>query len=88
MKGYFAIVRRNTDEDSYIVDFPDLPDCACEAPSVDEAFSAAKQALRGHAEELEAAGKPLPKPRPAYEMLTVASKMSGVAAACLRAPAP
>lgn len=86
MRGYFAIVQR-TEDDEYTVEFPDFPDCSCDAPTVDEAFSNAEQALRDHVERLEATGKPLPEPRPSHEMVAVAGKMAGVAAACLRAPA-
>jgi predicted RNase H-like HicB family nuclease len=86
MKGYFAIVRR-TPDDEYTVEFPDLPGCSCAAPTVDEAFSNAESALREHVESLEAKGKRLPRPRPSHEMVAEAARRSGVAAACLRAPA-
>jgi len=86
MKGYFAIVRREDEDDAYRVEFPDLPGCACDAPTVDEALSNAEQALRSHVEELESKGRALPEPRPSHEMVAVAAQMSGVAAACLRAP--
>lgn len=85
MKGYFAIVRR-TKQDDYLVEFPDIPGCRCEAPTVDDAFSTAAQALREHADELKEKGEDLPDPRPAYEMATVAAKHAGVAAACLMPP--
>jgi len=86
MNGYYAIVRRAPDN-AYHVTFPDLPGCACTAPTVEEGLHQAEQALREHLAELDADGKPAPDPRPADEMLAVAARMSGVAAACLRPPA-
>lgn len=86
MKGYFAIVRR-TAADDYLVEFPDLPGCRCEAATVDDAFSTAEQALRTHADELRRRGEDLPQPRPSHEMMAVAARHAGVAAACLRPPA-
>lgn len=86
MKGYLAVVRHASD-DAYRVEFPDLPVDVGDAPTVDEAFSNAEQALRTHAEALEAKGKRLPAPRPSRDVLCAAARQSAVAAACLRPPA-
>lgn len=85
MYGYLAVVRADDDE-TYRVDFPDLPGCGCEAPTVDEAFANAESALRDHMERLEKRGRRLPRPRPSHHMIAVAAQRDAVAAACLRPP--
>jgi predicted RNase H-like HicB family nuclease len=84
MYGYLAVVRAEDDE-TYRVDFPDLPGCDCdEAPTVDEAFASAESALRQHMARLEKRGRRLPRPRPSHHMIAVAAQRDAVAAACLR----
>jgi predicted RNase H-like HicB family nuclease len=87
MFGYLAVVRADQTDDAYFVEFPDLPGCTCDAPTVDEALSNAEHALRHHAEALEQRGRTLPKPRPSHQMIAAAAQRDAVAAACLRAPA-
>lgn len=86
MFGYLAVVHADDADDTYRVEFPDLPGCTCDAPTVDEALSNAESALRDHAARLERRGRSLPKPRPSHHMIAVAARADAVAAACLRAP--
>jgi predicted RNase H-like HicB family nuclease len=86
MYGYLAVVRAEDDE-TYRVDFPDLPGCNCEeAPTVDEAFATAESALRNHMERLAKRGRKLPRPRPSHHMIALAAQRDAVGAACLRPP--
>ncbi len=86
MFGYLAVVHADDTDDTYRVEFPDLPGCTCDAPTVHEALSNAESALRDHAAQLEQRGRHLPKPRPSHHMIAVAARADAVAAACLRAP--
>jgi predicted RNase H-like HicB family nuclease len=86
MFGYLAVVRPDDTEAAYHVEFPDLPGCTCDAPTVDEALSNAETALRAHMETLERRGRPVPRPRPSHHMIAAAARADAVAAACLRAP--
>ena len=86
MYGYLAVVHAEDDE-TYRVDFPDLPGFDCEeAPTVDEAFATAESALRNHIELMEERGRRLPRPRPSHHMIAMAARRDAVAAACLRPP--
>jgi len=86
MYGYLAVVHTDNDDDeTYRVDFPDLPGCTCDdAPTVDEAFANAESALRNHMARLEKRGRRPPWPRPSHHMIAVAARRDAVAAACLR----
>ena len=86
MRGYIAIVTDAGDA-GYEVRFPDLEDCGCEAPTVDDAYRLAQRALRGYAGKLVEAGNCLPEPRPSYEMAVEARRADCVAAMCLNPPA-
>lgn len=86
MFGYLAVVRPDRSDGAYHVEFPDLPGCGCEAPTVDEALSNAENALRNHAAKLEKRGRSLPAPRPSHHMIAAAARADAVAAACLRPP--
>lgn len=86
MQNYVAIVRRHA-EAGYQVDFPDMPECRCHGPTVEEAFHIAARTLRGHTRRLRHKGQPLPRARPSRDMLREASRRRGVAAAaCFRVP--
>lgn len=86
MESYVAIVRRHA-EAGYQVEFPDMPECRCQSPTIEEAFHRAARMLRGHTRRLRRRGQPLPRARPSRDMLREASRHRGVAAAaCFRVP--
>ena len=88
MKGYFAIVQRDDNAEIYRVEFPDLPGCDCEAPTVEDALHAAERELRSFFDDLDEDNASAPSPRPAEELHDVADEKGGVAAACLSLPNP
>jgi predicted RNase H-like HicB family nuclease len=84
MENYVAFVRRDA-ETGYKVEFPDMPGCRCQGPTVEEAFHRAARVLKGHTARLRRRGEPLPRARSSRERLGEASRHRGiVAAASLR----
>ncbi len=85
MRGYIAIVT-DAGRSGYEVTFPDLDNCRCDAPTVDDAYRLAQRALRGYADRLVETGGSLPEPRPSYEMARMTRQPKCVAAMCLNPP--
>jgi len=61
MSGYFALVHE--ERARYRVSFPDLPGCASDGETFEEAVAKAAEALAAHLTALKADGDPIPAPR-------------------------
>jgi predicted RNase H-like HicB family nuclease len=57
--NYIAVVHKDPDSD-FGVSFPDFPGCITAGRTIEEAKAMACEALRGHIEEMEAAGETIP----------------------------
>src|SRR5260370_36955469 len=59
---YYALVTRDAKTRQYAIEFPDLPGCVSVAESLQEAGSAAMEALAAWLETAVARDRPIPEP--------------------------
>jgi predicted RNase H-like HicB family nuclease len=57
--NYIAVIHKDADSD-FGVSFPDFPGCITAGRTIEEAKAMALEALRGHIEEMQAAGETIP----------------------------
>lgn len=76
--GYVSIVRRGKGS-GYAVSFPDVPDCAAEGPTVDQAMQAARHELERHLLDLKSADRTVPTAR-SFHQVIMTSDIKGVIA--------
>ena len=57
--NYIAVIHKDPDSD-FGVSFPDFPGCITAGRTIEEAKAMALEALRGHIEEMQAAGETIP----------------------------
>lgn len=76
--GYVSIVRRGKGS-GYTVSFPDVPDCAAEGSTVDEAMQAARLALKSHLAGLRDADRTVPPAR-GFHQVIMTTDIKGVIA--------
>jgi predicted RNase H-like HicB family nuclease len=74
---YIAIIHKDADSD-YGVSFPDFPGCITAGRTLTEAKEMAAEALRGHVEEMRAAGEAVPDPSPLDEVMSHSDFQDGV----------
>ena len=58
--NYIAVIHKDPDSD-FGVSFPDFPGCITAGRTIEEAKAMALEALRGHIEEMQAAGETIPR---------------------------
>jgi predicted RNase H-like HicB family nuclease len=68
MKNYVALV--HTTATKVTMSFPDLPGCACEGATIDEARGSAAHALAVHLQNLIEGGEAVPAPSSLLEIVS------------------
>jgi predicted RNase H-like HicB family nuclease len=63
MKDYHINVFYSEDDEGYIADIPDLPQCSAFGTTPEEALREVLQAKQAWLEAARASGKPVPEPR-------------------------
>jgi predicted RNase H-like HicB family nuclease len=63
MKDYHIDVFYSEDDEGYIADIPDLPQCSAFGTTPEEALREVLQAKQAWLEAARASGKPVPEPR-------------------------
>jgi predicted RNase H-like HicB family nuclease len=63
MKDYHINVFYSEDDEGYIADIPDLPQCSAFGPTPEDALREVLQAKQAWLEAARTSGKPIPEPR-------------------------
>lgn len=93
MKGYIAVISRNSGADAgtddvYEVRFPDIEDCVAFGSTMSQAMHEAERELnryvQGMADPKADSSAELPAPKPATAMLREAEREGAIAAVCMR----
>lgn len=69
----YAVVMEREDDGGYSVWVPDLPGCASQGETYDEALANIREAIEGYIVAHKAEGLPLPEPRTRIDKVSVAA---------------